>query len=127
MKYFTPTEASAMLPLVRRIVADILAAGQSMRQIAGQPDFRAEDNPEFQSFKNEILGYLDELDELGCSYRDWNFSVGLVDFPAIFGAKEVLLCWKSDEPELMFYHGADEGFAGRKPIPESELQVAKQK
>lgn len=122
MKYFTPAEASAMLPLVRQIVADILAAGQSMRQIAGEPGFRAEYSMEFQSFKNEMLRCFDELDELGCSYRDWNFSVGLVDFPAVFGDKEVLLCWKSDEPSLMFYHGIDEGFAGRKPIPESELR-----
>jgi hypothetical protein len=123
MKFFTPAEATATLPLVRRIVADILAAGQSMRQLAEQQGFIPDASTEFQALKNDILRCFDELEELGCSYRDWNFSVGLVDFPARFGDDEVLLCWKSDEPTLMYYHGADEGFAGRKPIPGNELGV----
>lgn len=118
MKYFTPAEASATLPLVRRIVADILDAGQSLRQLAAQTGFQPDVSSEFQDLKNVILRCFDELEELGCSYRDWNFSVGLVDFPALFDGQEVLLCWKSDEPALMFYHAPDEGFAGRKPISE---------
>jgi hypothetical protein len=29
----------------------------------------------------------------------------------------VLLCWKLGEDEILYWHGADEGFAGRKPLP----------
>ncbi len=41
---------------------------------------------------------------------------GLLDFPARRGDEEVLLCWRVGEPEVAFWHGLDEGFAGRKPL-----------
>jgi hypothetical protein len=28
----------------------------------------------------------------------------------------VLLCWKLGEEEIGYWHGVDEGFAGRKPL-----------
>jgi hypothetical protein len=28
----------------------------------------------------------------------------------------VLLCWHVGEDEIRFWHGVDEGFAGRKPL-----------
>jgi hypothetical protein len=45
---------------------------------------------------------------------------GLVDFPGRVGARgdEVVnLCWKHGETAVRFWHGMDEGFAGRKPLP----------
>ena len=42
---------------------------------------------------------------------------GLVDFPARHAGRDVLLCWKVGEPEVAYWHGLDEGFAGRKPLP----------
>ena len=65
-----------------------------------------------------------ELEQVGCFYKDWNFTLGLVDFPAIIAGKEVLLCWRSDEPEVRFYHTQEDGYTGRRPIPE-ELLVEK--
>jgi hypothetical protein len=29
----------------------------------------------------------------------------------------VLLCWHVGEDEVAFWHGLDEGFSGRKPLP----------
>ncbi len=51
-------------------------------------------------------------------YKDWNFTIGLVDFPSLIDGKEVYLCWRTDEEEIRFYHGMDEGYSSRKPIPE---------
>jgi hypothetical protein len=42
---------------------------------------------------------------------------GLLDFPALRGDEEVLLCWKLGEDEIRYWHGVDEGFAGRRPLP----------
>jgi hypothetical protein len=42
---------------------------------------------------------------------------GLLDFPARRGDEVVLLCWKLGEDEVGHWHGADEGFAGRRPLP----------
>ena len=29
----------------------------------------------------------------------------------------VYLCWQFGEPEVAFWHGVQEGFAGRRPLP----------
>jgi hypothetical protein len=42
---------------------------------------------------------------------------GLLDFPAKRGDEDVLLCWKLGEEEILYWHGVEEGFAGRKPLP----------
>ena len=43
---------------------------------------------------------------------------GLLDFPAVTTRGVVyLLCWKRDEEDLAWWHFAEEGFAGRKPLP----------
>ena len=41
---------------------------------------------------------------------------GLLDFPAERGDEVVLLCWKLGEDEIAYWHGLEEGFAGRKPL-----------
>ena len=41
----------------------------------------------------------------------------LVDFPAVRGEEVVLLCWHVGEDEVAYWHGLEEGFAGRKPLP----------
>ncbi|MGH9355093.1 MAG: DUF2203 family protein [Terriglobia bacterium] len=30
--------------------------------------------------------------------------------------REVYLCWKLGEPGIEYWHGVEEGFAGRKPL-----------
>ncbi len=37
-------------------------------------------------------------------------------------AVEVYLCWRVGEPNIAFWHGVDEGFAGRKPIDHDFLE-----
>ncbi|MCX8072698.1 MAG: DUF2203 domain-containing protein [Candidatus Binatia bacterium] len=49
--------------------------------------------------------------------------LGLVDFPAELDGQEVLLCWQFGEREVGYYHLPDEGFAGRKPLPEAGAGV----
>lgn len=121
IKYFTPAEARNTLPLVKKIVKDILTTSREMRLIAEEVDGDVENNPEIKKLANEIDGFMSELEEIGCYFKDWNFSIGLVDFPAIIEGKEVFLCWKSDEEDIHFYHETEAGFAGRKPIPENYL------
>ncbi len=57
---------------------------------------------------------IEEVQEFGCVVKD--LDIGLVDFPTLFRGQEVYLCWKLGEPAITFWHGVDEGFAGRKPI-----------
>lgn len=121
LKYFTPTEAKKTLPLVKRIVKDILDTSNEMRLIADEIGGKAEEDPRIQRLADDIENFMSELEEIGCYFKDWNFQIGLVDFPAIIEGKEVFLCWKSDEDDIMYYHEMEAGFAGRKIIPPEEL------
>lgn len=120
-KYFTPSEAKKTLPLVRKIVADILDTSREMRMIADEIGGDVEKDPRIQKLADDIEKFMQELEEIGCYFKDWNFSIGLIDFPAIIDGKEVFLCWRSDEEDIMYYHDVETGFAGRKIIPPEEL------
>jgi hypothetical protein len=120
-KYFTPDEAKRTLPLVRKIVKDILDTSREIKLIAEDYDGQVENNPEIVKLSENITDYMRELEEVGCFFKDWNFTIGLVDFPAIISGKEVYLCWRSDEEEILFYHDMDSGYLNRKPIPKKYL------
>src|SRR5712671_3512869 len=63
---------------------------------------------------------MEKLQEYGCVIKD--LDIGLVDFPTLFRGKEVYLCWRMGEPGIRYWHGVDEGFAGRKQIDSDFLQ-----
>ena len=67
----------------------------------------------------EVRGVLEEIQALGGETKD--LETGLVDFPGLvpeaMGDQTVNLCWKYGEPSVRFWHGLDEGYAQRKPIP----------
>jgi hypothetical protein len=119
-RHFTQAEAQKTLPLVRQIVADILAVGGRIRALKSHGD-HAHRHEELRKESARLEALLDELRQIGCQYKDWDFKMGLVDFPAVIDGKEVLLCWRSDEPEIKWYHGYMDGYAGRKPIPAASL------
>lgn len=106
-----------MLPLVRRIVEDILKVGREIRHLAVDDQKDAGD-PQLDALMDQLDEFFDELEALGCSYKDWDFSTGLVDFPSQIRGRNVQLCWRSDEPDVRFYHELDSGYENRKPIPE---------
>ena len=117
-KFFTPVEANKTLPLVKKIVKDILDTTREMRLIAEDYEGKVEENPVVKKMAEDVNGFMNELEEIGCFYKDWNFTIGLVDFPSYIDGKEVYLCWRTDEEEIRFYHGMDEGYSSRKSIPE---------
>lgn len=121
IKYFTPSEAKKTLPLVRKIVKDILDTSREMRTIADEIGGDVEKDPGIQKLADDIADFMKELEEIGCFFKDWNFTIGLIDFPAIIDGKEVFLCWRSDEDEILYYHEIEAGFAGRKLIPPEEF------
>lgn len=119
VKYFTPSEAELTLPLVRKIVQDILDTTREMHLFAENLGGDIEESMQIKKMAKNVEGFMNELEELGCHYKDWNFSIGLVDFPALIDSREVFLCWRTDEEKISFYHGVEEGYSGRKPIPEN--------
>ena len=118
---FTAETANKTLPLVRRIVAEILEKGAELRELIPKrknPDARTR----IGQLEDELPDLMRELEEIGCYYKDWGFDKGLVDFPAKVGGKHVFLCWRSDEDGVEWYHTHEAGYAGRLPIPEAEAE-----
>lgn len=50
-----------------------------------------------------------------------DIEMGLVDFPGLVpqvaGSQPVNLCWQHGEDAVRFWHGFDEGYGQRKPLP----------
>ena len=115
-KYFSPEEAKQTLPLVRQIVEDLLVTGQRIRKYLQSQHEIDHNDPIIKPLLDKLDEYHHELQELGCFFKDWNYEIGLVDFPSIINDEEVFLCWRSDEEALMYYHGINDRYAGRKKI-----------
>ena len=63
---------------------------------------------------------MERLEQYGCVVKD--LDIGLVDFPTLFHGREVYLCWRMGETGIRYWHGVDEGFAGRKQIDSEFLK-----
>ncbi len=130
-RYFTPSEANELLAEVRPLAESLVQHRQGMRlaaerrarltaRIAGNggdldPQEPGELDEQFQRESHAVTQAAERLERLGVLVKD--LDTGLVDFPALHGGEEVLLCWQVGEDEVAHWHGVDEGFAGRKPLP----------
>jgi hypothetical protein len=63
---------------------------------------------------------IEELEATGVAIK--SIDQGLLDFPSLMFNEEIWLCWKEGETEIKFWHGKDEGFNGRKPIENIDLE-----
>ena len=127
---FTPTEANAALvelrPLAERMVAHRRALldaqirqAQLVARIAGNGGdlTPGEVRDAGEEVAREVDGIADcvrRINDAGVQVKDAD--EGLLDFPARLDDQDVLLCWKVGEPEVAYWHGLEEGFAGRKPL-----------
>jgi hypothetical protein len=127
MKIFTVDEANRTLPLVRRIVEDIVQAHRTWREKILELDLiastaRADQSldqserieREAQAIAREIEGFERELTALGIQIKDRR--LGLIDFPTSMDGRQVLLCWRLGEPDVGFWHDMTTGYRGRKPL-----------
>lgn len=123
-RLFTPDEANKTLPYVNRVIKDIVQAHESISALYDQwrklsdKEVGTSDSEEIEGRIRKLLEireeYVRELENIGCEFKD--YQLGLVDFPALIGGREVCLCWQMGEPEIRFWHEPQDGFAGRRPI-----------
>jgi hypothetical protein len=130
-RYFTVSEANELLPEVRSLAESLVEHRRGMRlaaerrarltaRIAGNggdldPQEPSELDEEFERESQAVARAAADLQRLGVQVKD--LDRGLVDFPALHKGEKVLLCWQVGEGEIAHWHGVDEGFAGRKPLP----------
>ena len=130
-RYFTVDEANEALVEVRPLTEELVAHRRALvdlqeRQSALTTRIAGNGGNVEPSELQDVQERLDEevagiarcvarIHELGALVKD--LDDGLVDFPAQHEGEEVLLCWRLGEDEIAFWHGLDEGFSGRKPLP----------
>ncbi len=128
-RVFTVALANRTLPLVRRIVSDIvqeyprwrdLVARYELLSAGARPEWgESQDmqrvHHEIESFAERIESYRKELEQIGCHLKD--AETGLVDFYGLHEGRLVCLCWKLGEDTVGYWHELEAGFAGRQPIP----------
>ena len=129
-RLFTVEEANATLPLVRAICGDLSTLSREVVErrerlsflLAGRDADRNDMyREELTQIEEELEGdnrrlqeYVQELRDLGVEPK--NGIDGLIDFPSEMDGRVVLLCWKLNEPEVLYWHEMDAGFRGRQSL-----------
>lgn len=136
-KFFTLEEAEALIPRLEAIVGRLMdchsEAGpirasleEEQRKVAASGEFCLdreawrERKERLETSAREMRERLEEILGLGAVPKD--LELGLVDFPFLLGTREVNLCWRFGEKRIRFWHGLDEGFSARKPVPDELLR-----
>ena len=135
---FTLAQANSTLPLVKRIVGDIVrthadamktqqelerlgankpagkapAAARAAKAQAGKD--QQETQRRLESHMEHLEDFVDELTEVGCELKD--YQMGLIDFTGRHQGRDVCLCWKLGEERIAYWHEPEAGFKGRQPI-----------
>jgi hypothetical protein len=135
-RYFTLSEAQALLPGVENLIrqamalkADYQAADTEMKDISrtimmsGGSQVNHGKVVGIKARKDSSLELLkqvlERLQDSGCLIKD--LDIGLLDFPTLYRGNEVYLCWRLGEEQIEWWHGVDEGFKGRKKIDDDFL------
>jgi hypothetical protein len=132
-RLFTVREAESTLPLVRRVVGDLLQAYPRWKELVARYELltaplRADEGETAEVLElreaaareaERINDFLLELEEVGCVFK--GFEAGLVDFYALKEDRLVFLCWRMGESHITHWHEVDAGFGGRQEIDESML------
>jgi hypothetical protein len=130
VRTFTPDEANSLLdelrPRVELLVehkrrldeADEARRGLQARIAGNGGDITPSDVSEItervEREAKAIGAIVEEIQRHGVQIKD--LDIGLLDFPWRRDREVVLLCWRLGEDEIGYWHGMDEGYAGRKPL-----------
>jgi hypothetical protein len=129
-RYFTLDEANEALEELRPLAEQMvdrrreLVEAQARRASLGAqvgtnggdltPSDFAEADEQLEAAASELAQCIERIQSAGVLIKD--LDQGLLDFPALRDGEEILLCWHVGEEQIRFWHGVDEGFAGRKPL-----------
>ncbi len=128
--YFTPQEASRLLPDVRLKVKELLEWKKVVAQLhtelerysllGFETEEMADKAAQFDALVDRLTKKIAELEDLGVKVKDLDY--GSVDFPADRYGEKVMLCWRYGEPDVSYWHRPDEGFNGRRPLKPQLIQ-----
>lgn len=120
-RIFTLEQANRSLPLVRRVVADIVGLYReiaAVQQRLAQDSLTLSEREQLEATaerqEQRFDAFIEELASIGCELKDAN--MGLIDFIGRHEGRDVYLCWRMGEDRVSYWHELHSGFAGRRPV-----------
>jgi hypothetical protein len=108
-------ELARLMPVLTEIVtirADAAELAASLQE-GGRPTGLG-GLPELKAAQARLDDLMTTVQQTGAELK--GFAPLLVDFPSELDGVPVLLCWLEGDEGLDWYHRADLGFAGRRPL-----------
>ena len=121
-KHYTPEEARALLPDVKRWLEDLAALRAEIEKYEQRMTGLMVPGCDLGgSLVNSWVRKLVEMQDVLMKFFQREIQIkdldrGLIDFPAFHGDKEVFLCWEQGEEDIEFWHDLDSGYAGRERL-----------
>ena len=120
-KRFTLAQANRTLPLVSRVVADIVRThdrAMAVQAAVEAAKHTASDagplHAQLDRCMDQLQDYVAELADVGCELKDYR--TGLVAFVGRHQGRDVCLCWRLGDDRVGHWHELTVGYAGRKPV-----------
>lgn len=130
-KYFSRHEAEQLLPLIEGFLKvaqehkqtldaaqlELTQAASRIMVLGGSyPPYSelVQKKTERDQASGRVVEAIGKIQETGCLVKD--LDEGLIDFPSMIEGQEALLCWKQGEGRIEYWHGLEDGFAGRKRL-----------
>ncbi len=130
-RHFRIEEAERVLPQVEGLLREAVAlkqhyteaetqwreSSERIRMLGGAVVDRAKllaQRGRRDALASRLHEIVSSIESHGCLIKD--LDVGLLDFPTWFRDREVMLCWRLGESGIAFWHEAQAGYAGRRPI-----------
>ncbi len=122
-------ESNKMIPLLKRIVQDIMEHWNLIIEKRGELEtlektHHPENQPHIKEVKSElnrlidkINQYIKEVEQLGCFVEE--FKRGIVNFPSLYHGRKIFLCWQPEETAVSYWHELDETFNDRIKISDT--------
>jgi hypothetical protein len=119
-KTYSITEANELLPYLAPALVELREKYEKAAEIK-RAMTRASVSNGGSSQRERWTRTLARVDELMEKLAEWglllrDIETGLVDFPAVIDGRAAFLCWRLGEPRVAYFHLADEGFQGRRPL-----------
>ena len=116
---FTLAEAREVLADLRPVLDELVAlradAAELAAAVRGGPPTRLGGLPESKAAQARLDELMTTVQQQGVELR--GFAPLLLDFSSELDGVELQLCWLEGEPDLLWWHRADLGLAGRRRLP----------
>lgn len=116
-KIFTLNEAKNLLPLIYKVTEEYSKKVRKLiNQLEAFPSKQSDRALEVETQINNLVEqWQSKIERLGAKPK----GLWLADFDNGSG----YYCWKYPETSIKFFHGYNEGFSGRKPVQEYQLET----